>query len=729
MSRSMLIDTTKCIGCRSCQVTCKQWNELPGEQTWLNEDLGLQNPKTVSAKTFTLVTYHEIPDAGAPGGLRYIFTKRQCMHCEDPACASACPVTALHKTAEGPVVYDSNKCIGCRYCVLACPFGAPTAEWNSLTPRIRKCNLCYDRLSEPVAGIRNGETLSSSVQASHATTQAVPACVKQCPAGALKYGERAEMLAEAKNRIAANPGRYIDHIYGEKEAGGTDVLYLASVPFDQLGFPPVLNHSYTTQSVTALRAVSPAVVGVGAMLGATFALHKRREQVALRESAHEKARLVEPAEHVAFAPAAMPLSNNTKWSMAGLIGFGAISFAARFLLGLGGSTNLSDTYPWGLWIVLDLIWIALAAGAFATAGLIYIWRREDLYPIGRSAVLIGFLSYLFVAVILVADLGLPWHAWQFALQSPKHSAMFEVAWCVGLYLSILAFELLPIPLERWGIRRALELWRKYNPTYVVVAVSYFVYLMSRDLRWVAVTAALFTLLAYAFRPREGEKPTPVMLAIAAVTLSTMHQSSLGSLFLLMRDKLNAAWWSPIMPIEFLLSAVAGGIAFVILLQIWISKGYRMKFPLEQLTVLAKVSFWMWLVYAAVRFADVAIRGEIAEALTGRKSGWFIAEATLTIAPLILFGFARLRNRPALLQLGAILASSEVILNRSNAVLLAMTLRGPIPQIAPAHYFPSLIEWGIALAPVAATVLLFTLAARVMPLLPKGEAASASGHLT
>jgi formate dehydrogenase iron-sulfur subunit len=138
---------------------------------------------------------------------------------------------------------------------------------------------------------------------------------------------------------------------------------------------------------------------------------------------------------------------------------------------------------------------------------------------------------------------------------------------------------------------------------------------------------------------------------------------------------------------------------------------------------------MWLVYAAVRFADVAIRGEIAEALTGRKSGWFIAEATLTIAPLILFGFARLRNRPALLQLGAILASSEVILNRSNAVLLAMTLRGPIPQIAPAHYFPSLIEWGIALAPVAATVLLFTLAAGVMPVLPKGEAASASGHLT
>jgi formate dehydrogenase iron-sulfur subunit len=461
------------------------------------------------------------------------------------------------------------------------------------------------------------------------------------------------------------------------------------------------------------------------VLGATYALHKRKEELALKEAAHEAARVARQAVHAAFAAAPMPLSKTMKRSMAAIMGLGAISFAARFLLGLGATTNLSDTYPWGLWIVFDLIWIALAAGAFATAGLIYVWKREDLYPIGRSAVLIGFLSYTFVAVILVADLGLPWHAWQFALQSPKHSAMFEVAWCVGLYLSILAFEFLPVPLERWGIRRGLELWRKYNAAYVVVAVSFFVYLMSRDVVWVAATAALFTLLAYAFRSRPGEKPTPIMLAIAAVTLSTMHQSSLGSLFLLMRDKLSPAWWSPIMPIEFLLSAVAGGIAFVILLQIWITKAYRMKFPIAQLTALAKVSFYMWLVYTVVRFADIAIRGQITEALFGPKRGWFIAEAVLTIAPLIFFGIKQLRNSPALLQVGAILAASEVVLNRSNAVLLAMTLRGPIPQIAPAPYFPSMAEWGIALAPVAATVILFMLAVGMMPVLPKDEGEKAA----
>src|SRR5579864_4876753 len=480
MSRGMLIDTTRCVGCRSCQVTCKQWNQLPAERTQLNgDDLGLQNPKTVSARTYTLITYHEVPDAAAPGGLKYIFTKRQCMHCEDPACASACPVTAMHKTKEGPVVYDSGKCIGCRYCILACPFGAPTAEWDSRSPKIRKCNLCYGRLSEPTAHEVNGQEIPEDARARMAAAQAVPACVKQCPAGALEYGERDELLARARQRMAANPGHYIDHIYGEHEAGGTDILYMASVPFRQLGFLEVPPQSFTTHSATALRAVSPAVVGVGALLGATYALHKRRDEVAIHETAPALVqKKPEHEEHTAFAPIKVEIPRSVNLLLLAILALGAVSGAARALLGLGGSTNLSDTYPWGLWIVFDLIWIALAAGAFTMAGLIYILRRENLYSVGRSAVLIGFLSYLFVAIILVADLGLPWHAWQFALNIPKHSAMFEVAWCVGLYLSILAFEFLPVPFEHWSIRRGLELWRKYNALYVVLAVTYFVYLMS-----------------------------------------------------------------------------------------------------------------------------------------------------------------------------------------------------------------------------------------------------------
>ena len=131
--------------------------------------------------------------------------------------------------------------------------------------------------------------------------------------------------------------------------------------------------------------------------------------------------------------------------------FGAVSLVARFALGLGGSTNLSDTYPWGLWILFDLVWIAVAAGAFAMAGVIYVFQRKDLYGLGRTAVLMGLLSYSFVTVTLLADLGLPWHSYALALNAPEHSAMFEVSWCVGLYVTILAARIPAGPLRAFWI--------------------------------------------------------------------------------------------------------------------------------------------------------------------------------------------------------------------------------------------------------------------------------------
>jgi len=232
-----------------------------------------------------------------------------------------------------------------------------------------------------------------------------------------------------------------------------------------------------------------------------------------------------------------------------LMAFGAISLVARFALGLGGSTHLSDTYAWGLWIVFDLVWIAVAAGAFATAGFIYVFQRKDLYSMGRSAVLMGLLSYSFVTVTLIADLGLPWHFYQLGLQAPEQSAMFEVSWCVGLYVTVLLLEFLPVPFERWGLHKAMDLWRRWSGAYVAFALTLFVYLLSRNLVYAALTAALFSFLAWAFRA-QGKKAEPIMLAIAAVTLSTMHQSSLGSLFLLMPDKLAPQWWSPVLPVSF-----------------------------------------------------------------------------------------------------------------------------------------------------------------------------------
>jgi formate dehydrogenase iron-sulfur subunit len=740
-SKATLIDTTKCVGCRSCQVSCKQWNELAAERTALDGlKGGLQNPTTLSAKTLAVVTFNEVADDAAPGGLHYVMAKRQCMHCDEPSCASACPVTAMRKTAEGPVVYDGDKCIGCRYCMWACPFGVPTAEWDSLAPRISKCTMCHERRNEGAPVERNGVPLGPDEQRVLAAKYATPACVKACPSDALLFGEREELLGVARARIAASPGKYVDHVYGEKEAGGTAMLYLAAVPFDRLVFPDVGFESYPRRSAVALGAVPPAVVGVGAALGGAYSLFQRRAEAVARAEAAERAAADAAAaeaarkaaeahahHHVEFERLHRKLWTPANLFLAALMAFGAASFVARFALGLGATTNLSDTYAWGLWIVFDLVWIAVAAGAFATAGLIYVFHRKDLYSLGRSAVLMGLLSYSFVTVTLLADLGLPWHFYELGLNAPAHSAMFEVSWCVGLYVTVLAFEFFPVPIERWGLTRAMEAWKQYSSYYVVVAVSLFVYLMSRSLAYTAAAFAVFGLLAYAFRSRPGEKPVPVMLAIAAVTLSTMHQSSLGSLFLLMPDKLDPKWWSPILPIEFFVSSIAAGTSLVILVEMWIARIWSRSLRLPQLAAMGKVAFFALLVSLLLRLGDVAVRG----ALGGGHMAKFLVEVGLCGGvALALLSTPWLRRSPRALGAGALLAVAGVVLNRVNVVVGAMTLKGPTPQIAPASYTPSVVEWGISIGLIAATFFLFGLGARLMPVLPKeeGGAASPEGEL-
>ena len=713
--KSTLIDITKCIGCRACQVACKQWNDRDGEQTELEWNLGLQNPATLSAKTLTLITYHELPDEKAPGGLNYLFTMRRCLHCLEPACASACPTTALKRSADGPVGYDSDKCIGCRYCIWACPWGVPTAEWDSLAPKIQKCTHCADRTSQPVPLSRNGQGLTGDESARFRENIVVPACVKACPADALRFGEREEMLSEARSRISAKPDKYVNHIYGEKEAGGTSVLYLSSVPFEKLGFPDVGTKAYPRFSALALHAVPPAVMALGALLGGAYTFLKRRATaIAASSDIQEHSPKFETLPHKLLTP--------FNWLLLILMAFGAISLLARFALGLGGSTHLSDTYAWGLWIVFDLVWIAVAAGAFATAGLIYVFQRKDLYSMGRSAVLMGLLSYSFVTVTLIADLGLPWHFYQLGLQAPEQSAMFEVSWCVGLYVTILLLEFLPVPFEWWGLRKAMDIWKRWSGAYVAFAATLFVYLLSRNLIYTAISAILFSFLAWAFRAK-GKKAEPIMLAIAAVTLSTMHQSSLGSLFLLMPDKLGPQWWSPVMPISFFLSSIAAGTGLVVVIEIWIAKAWNRPLRIAQLAAMGKIVLWSLGVYLAFRLGDMIVRGQLGDAFSGRHSLLFGAEIVLGgILPILLLASARLRSQPSVLFAGALLTTLGVVFNRVNVVLLAMSLRGPMPQVAPETYIPTIFEWGISVGLIAATIFLFGLGARLLPLLPVAEAA-------
>jgi formate dehydrogenase iron-sulfur subunit len=260
MTKAMLIDLTRCIGCRACQAACKQWNDLPAEET---ENLGsYENPPRRSAKTWTTVTFNEVE---YEGNFAWVFAKRQCMHCEQPACASACIVGALHKTPEGPVVYDNKKCIGCRYCMLACPFGVPAFEWDKPIPYIRKCTFCADRLE---AGME-------------------PACAKACPTDALLVGEREELLQVAHRRIKTNPDKYVDHIYGEKEVGGTSVLYLSSLPFEKLGFPTLGSEPIPRYADVAMTAVPPTIVVVAAAMGGVYWITKRRDKMSQAAKARQ----------------------------------------------------------------------------------------------------------------------------------------------------------------------------------------------------------------------------------------------------------------------------------------------------------------------------------------------------------------------------------------------------------------------------------------------------------
>ena len=291
MSKGVLMDTTRCIGCRACQVACKQWNDLPAEDTrYEGQDAGYQNPPRLTASTYSVVTFNEIEDPKAPGGLQFVFNKHQCMHCADPACASACPVTALHRNEDGAVTYEAEKCIGCRYCVWACPFNVPTAEWDNLAPRIRKCEFCADRMDAASAPEQlNDKPLSDESKVRFMTAAAMPACVKACTTGAILFGEREDLLKEAKKRVFSNPDRYVPYVYGERDVGGTAFLYISSVPFEKIGLRMDLGErSIPSYSEVALGAVPAAVVGLGGFLAGYHWLVKRRKAVSDEDAAAQK---------------------------------------------------------------------------------------------------------------------------------------------------------------------------------------------------------------------------------------------------------------------------------------------------------------------------------------------------------------------------------------------------------------------------------------------------------
>ena len=241
MTMGLLFDATRCIGCGSCASACKEQNKLPGEVE-----------ERTTAYTWTTVK----PVEGT-------YMRKLCMHCQVPTCASVCPVGALTKSAEGPVVYDAKKCMGCRYCMMACPFDVPKYQWDRPVPIIGKCILCAGRITK-------GEST---------------ACATACPVGATIFGKRDELIRDAQDRIKQNPTGYVDHVYGLTEAGGTSVLMISSVPFEKLWLKNDLPSEPPALRTWQVLSNIPSFVAVwGVFLYGIHWITARRDEVAKAEA-------------------------------------------------------------------------------------------------------------------------------------------------------------------------------------------------------------------------------------------------------------------------------------------------------------------------------------------------------------------------------------------------------------------------------------------------------------
>jgi formate dehydrogenase iron-sulfur subunit len=249
MSKALLYDATICIGCKQCEQGCATENSLP-----YNDSIAAEEKQSEHKYTAVLTKGDK-------------FMRRLCMNCQDPACASACPVAALRKTAAGPVIYEEGRCMGCRYCMLACPFNVPKYEWGKMLPKVRKCTMCPNRVA---AGKQT-------------------ACAEICPTGATKFGERDELINEAQKRIRDNPGQYVQHIYGLSEVGGTSVLLLSSVPFEQFGYSAnMLTEPMPLLTSRVLSKVPDVVMLGGVLLGGIWWITNRRDDVAAAEDSEKE---------------------------------------------------------------------------------------------------------------------------------------------------------------------------------------------------------------------------------------------------------------------------------------------------------------------------------------------------------------------------------------------------------------------------------------------------------
>ncbi len=352
-----------------------------------------------------------------------------------------------------------------------------------------------------------------------------------------------------------------------------------------------------------------------------------------------------------------------------ILAAGFYSTVLRFTRGLGAVTNLSDQFPWGLWIGFDVLCgVGMAAGGFTLAAIVYVFHLERFHAVLRPSILTAFLGYALVAVALMFDLGKPYNIWHPLVMWNPHSVMFEVAWCVMLYLTVLALEFSPAVFERFQL---------HTPLRVVKAAT-------------------------------------IPLVITGVLLSTLHQSSLGSLYLIVPEKLHPYWYSPLLPVFFFISAVGVGIAMVIFESNLSSRAFGREIEMPLLEVLGRAMAVVLTIYGLLKFEDLWVRGALSHLREpSTETLLFVLEITLgLLIPLPMLLFRKIREDREGLFAVAVLVITGFLLNRLNVSVTGMEASSGV------HYFPRWTEVAVTLSIVGVGFLLFSLAVRYLNVMEK-----------
>lgn len=352
-----------------------------------------------------------------------------------------------------------------------------------------------------------------------------------------------------------------------------------------------------------------------------------------------------------------------------LLTIGAVATIVRFSMGLGAATNLSDQFPWGIWIGFDVLCgVGLAAGGFTIASIVYVFNIKRFEPIIRPTILTAFLGYLLVIVALMFDLGRPWAIWHAIIMWNPHSVMFEVAWCVMLYTTVLSLEFAPVVLEKFKMTKTIKMLKRISiPTIII-----------------------------------------------GVLLSTLHQSSLGSLYLIVPEKLYGLWYTPYLPVFFYVSAIAVGCAMVIFESFLSSRAFKRGIELPLLSQIGKVCVVMLSIYATIKFIDLKDRNMLHLLFIPRTETYlFWAEVTIgVLLPIFLLAQRRVREHNIGLFVSATMVVAGFIMNRMNITVTGMEASAGI------SYVPSFLEFGTTVGIVVFGFVTFYYVAKYFPVFTK-----------